>query len=78
MDPSEQLKIAGEAAGLLEDRGFTAVARMSSGVVTLELWKHHAGEHRSLRHVVQGEVTAEGLAQRCAAMFEAATGGEAD
>jgi hypothetical protein len=70
MEASERLRVAGEAAELLEEMGFTSVARLREGVVTLELWKVIGREQRILRHVVAGETTAAGLAELCSATFQ--------
>ncbi len=72
MGPSERLKVAGDAAQLLENMGFVAVARLRDGVVTLELWR----ADRRLRHVVDDEANdPRVLAASCAAEFAAVSGG---
>jgi hypothetical protein len=52
MSASECLKIAGEAAEVLEEMGFTAVARLRDGIVTLECWERGPGPSRMVRQVV--------------------------
>jgi hypothetical protein len=52
MSASECLKIAGEAAEVLEEMGFTAVARLRDGVVTLDCWERGPGPGRMVRQVV--------------------------
>lgn len=75
MDAGERLKVAGDAAVLIEEMGlgFTAVARMIDGVVTLECWGASNRRHYVLRHVVADPPgTALALADRCAAELRAA------
>ena len=64
---------AGEAAALLEEMGFVAVARKRNEVVALEFWRVVGGQQRAMRHVVDEEpASASSLAQICAAEFRAA------
>jgi hypothetical protein len=71
MTPSERLKLAGDAAALLEERGFVAVARLKDGVVNLELWKGS----RAMGVEVGDPGSAAILAATCAMEFEAAEQG---
>jgi hypothetical protein len=67
MGASECLKIAGEAAEVLEEMGFTAVARLSEGIVTLECWERGPGGVRVVRQVVDDvRVSKHALARTCA------------
>jgi hypothetical protein len=73
MTQDHRFEMAGEAAGLLEEMGFVAVARKRNEVVALEFWRVVSGQQRAMRHVVD-EVppSASALAQICAAEFRAA------
>lgn len=74
MNPSERLKVAGQAAQTLEDMGFVAVARLSDGVVTLECWERGPGGGRMVRHIVSDELaTRQILAESCAAALRGGT-----
>lgn len=67
---------AGDAACLLEDMGFVAVARRRDQVVLLEFWKMVAGEQRLMRHVVPPDVgPADTLARDCALRFNSLAAG---
>ncbi len=69
-DPFE---LAGEAACLLEEMGFVAVARKREGLVMLEFWKMIGREQRTMRYVISGVFESpEELAQHCAEQFAAA------
>jgi hypothetical protein len=69
-DPFEQ---AGEAACLLEEMGFVAVARKREETVTLELWRAVGSERRVMRYVLQAPfASARALADHCAHQFETA------
>ena len=69
-DPFE---LAGEAATLLEERGFVAVARKRDGMVMLEIFRNVGQGQRSMRYVLSAEFdSADELVQRCVAQFEAA------
>jgi hypothetical protein len=78
MTPGERLKLAGEAAELLEERGFVSAARLRDGIVTLECWDHESSPVRLVRHVVGDApgTTREGLAEACAAALRGARGGD--
>jgi hypothetical protein len=77
MSASECLKIAGEAAEVLEQMGFTAVARLRDGIVTLECWEHGPGPVRMVRQVVDdARVSKLALAQACANALGARETGE--
>lgn len=66
MSVSECLKIAGEAAEVLEERGFVSVARLRDGVVTLECWERGPGQVRMVQHVVDDlRVSKLELAEAC-------------
>ena len=71
MDASERLRVAGEAAALLEGQGYVSAARMRDGVVRIELWRVINGQQHMLKHTIEGEVSAEELAATCHAVFEA-------
>lgn len=66
MDPGERLKIAGEAACLLEKQGFVAVARLKQGVVFLEFWK---GPRAMRYELPDTPLTPHALAAACAAEY---------
>lgn len=73
MGPSERLKIAGEAAELLEEMGFVSVARLSEGVVTLECWDRAGTPPKMVSHVVdEDEVTKRQLVGACAGALRGA------
>ena len=68
--------VAGDAACLLEEMGFVAVARRRDRVVLLEFWKVVAGEQRLMRHVVPPETdAADTLARECALRFHSLAAG---
>lgn len=69
------LSLAGEAACLLDEMGFVAVARKRDGVVTLEIWAQAEGRRVGIRRVVSdAALSAEELAHACsAALRQAAT-----
>jgi hypothetical protein len=80
MDAGERLKVAGDAAVLIEELGLglTAVARLSDGVVTLECWGASSRRHYVLRHIVADSPgSAQALADRCVAEMRAAISKEA-
>lgn len=69
------LQTAGDAAALLEEMGYTAVARKRDGVVTLEYWQIVEGRSLLMRHTVERDgVGARALAALCDAQFRAAKG----
>jgi hypothetical protein len=73
MDGDRRFELAGEAAALLEEMGFVAVARKREQVVALEFWRVVQGKQRAMRHVVdEPPASAAALAQVCAAQFRAA------
>ena len=70
MSPSELLKIAGDAAIILDTMGYTSVARLKEGVVALDLWRVVDKRQLRLRHVVDETITSPHvLAQSCAFEF---------
>ena len=72
MDSQQLLTVAGDAACLLDELGFTAVARLRAGSVLLELWRDVGDERRAMRHVLgPTDDSAEALVQRCVAAFRA-------
>lgn len=79
MDAAERLKIAGDAAVLIEDMGLglTAVARLRDGVVVLECWGAKRRRPVTVRHVVGEEhVSARALAEICVAELRTSPSGE--
>jgi hypothetical protein len=73
MGPSERLKIAGEAAELLEEMGFVSVARLRDGIVTLECWDRLGKPPKMVTHVVDEEaITKQLLASACAGALRGA------
>lgn len=71
MDASQRFELAGEAANLLEERGFVAVARKRGDEVLLEFWKVVAGEQRMKRFEVLGTPKdAASLADACERAFD--------
>lgn len=73
MDAQAQLKLAGEAAEILETMGFVAVARLKSGVVSLEFWR---GERAMRYELPDVAVTPRSLAEACASEYSARVGDE--
>lgn len=69
---ADLLEIAGDAAALLEELGYTSVARKKDGVVTLELWRVVDGRSLLMRHTVDRQVAPGDLAASCDAKFRAA------
>lgn len=70
MSPSDLLRVAGDAAEILETMGFTSVGRLRDGVVTLTAWRVVEGRQLTHVHVVDGTLTSSRvLAQTCAAEF---------
>jgi len=62
---------AGEAACLLEEMGFVAVARKRDDTVLLELWRLVGQERRVMRYVLSASFdSARQLADHCAQQFE--------
>jgi hypothetical protein len=75
MSASDCLKIAGEAAEVLEEMGFTAVARLRDGIVTLECWERGPGPIRMVRQVVDDvRVSKTTLARTCATALRTSAG----
>ncbi len=73
MVAAQSFEVAGEAACLLENMGFVAVARKRDHIVALEFWRVVKGQQRAMRHVVDEQpMSAAALAQICAAEFRAA------
>lgn len=69
--PQDPFELAGEAACLLEEMGFVAVARKRDGMVMLEIFRAVGNEQRSMRYVLSAAFDSpDELAQRCAAQFE--------
>ena len=67
MDDSAKLRLAGEAAEVLEQMGFTAVGRLKSGYVWLELWR----DGTAMRYELSAaEVSPRALAEACVREFE--------
>lgn len=66
----DRFEQAGEAACLLEERGFVAVARKRGDEVSLELWRMVGGDRRLMKYVITSPYeSADALAQHCAAQF---------
>jgi hypothetical protein len=66
----ERLRIAGDAAAILDAMGYTSVARLREGIVTLDLWRMIGTKQVTLRHVVEDDLlSARVLAESCAAEF---------
>lgn len=77
MTPSERLKIAGDAAEILEEMGFVSVARLRGGVVTLECWERTDAPARMVRHVVDDvSATSDVLARACASALRGSDPGD--
>jgi hypothetical protein len=67
MDDSARLRLAGEAAEVLEQMGFTAVGRLKAGAVWLELWR----DGMAMRYELSSaEVSPRALADACVREFE--------
>lgn len=61
---------AGEAACILEELGFVAVARKRNGEVSLELWRLVGGDRRVMKYVLEQPYdSAQELADHCVAQF---------
>lgn len=61
---------AGEAACLLEELGFVAVARKKDGEVSLELWRLVGTERRLMKYVITSPYeSADALAKHCVQQF---------
>ncbi|HEU4411815.1 MAG TPA: hypothetical protein VFS43_41630 [Polyangiaceae bacterium] len=71
MGARECFEVAGQAAGLLEEMGFVAVARLKGGVVTLEFWR---GEQAMRYEFTDPSVTPRSLALACAAEYRERVG----
>ncbi len=72
MSPSEILRIAGDAAGILETMGYTAVARMRDGKVSLELWRVVGKQQLRLQQTVDATTSSPlVVAHVCSAAFRA-------
>jgi len=68
---SERFAVAGDAACLLEDLGFVAVARKRGDEVTIELWKVIQGQQRSIEHAVASDPeSAADLSAECVRAFD--------
>jgi hypothetical protein len=71
VEASRRFELAGEAAGLLEDMGYVAVARKRGDAITIDLWKVVRGEQRTKRvDVVDSVESAQALAADCARVFD--------
>jgi len=67
----DRFQQAGEAACLLEELGFVAVARKRDDEVSLELWRLVGGDRRMMKYVIAKPFDdAEQLARHCATQFE--------
>lgn len=71
MDNSERLKLAGEAACLLEEMGFVAVARLKAGVVFLDFWRGDKALRYELPDI---NIAPHALAAACAAEYRERVG----
>lgn len=61
---------AGEAACLLEELGFVAVARKKDDEVSLELWRLVGTERRLMKYVITSPFdSADDLAKHCVTQF---------
>lgn len=68
MTASDRLKIAGDAAELLEEMGYVSVARLRDDVVTIECWERTGASGRMIRQIVDDDaLTTRLLADTCAA-----------
>ncbi len=73
MGERERFEVAGQTAELLETMGFTAVARLKGGVVTLEFWRGS----QAMRYELSDEgVAPPALADACAAEYRERLGEE--
>jgi len=71
MSNQECLKIAGDAAQVLDEMGFVSVARLRDGIVTLECWER--GSSRMVRQIVDDpRIPTQALADLCAAALRSA------
>lgn len=75
MNDDAKLTLAGDAAALLEQMGFTAVGRRKQGAVWLELWRAGVAMRYELPDV---HVSAQALAAACAREFSLRVGDEGD
>lgn len=72
---SDPFSIAADAAAILEEMGFVAVARKRDGRVLLELWKVVEGERRMLRDEIRdASLGPDAVARSSARKFERLSG----
>lgn len=68
--PIDRFQQAGEAACILEELGFVAVARKRDGEVSLELWRMVGNDRRLMKYVLTSPYdSAQELADHCVAQF---------
>lgn len=69
-NPIDRFAQAGEAACILEEQGFVAVARKRDGEVSLELWRLVGKDRRVMKYVLEEPYdSAQDLADHCVAQF---------
>lgn len=68
---NDLFKIAGDAAAILEEMGFVAVARKKNNTITIEFWR---GKHSMRYDLPDVAVSPRALASACAAEFQARVG----
>jgi hypothetical protein len=73
MGTSERFEIAGRAAELLEPMGFTAMARLKGGVVSIEFWR---GSQAMRYELADESIPAVAVAAACAAEYRERIGDE--
>lgn len=71
MSLDAMLELAGEAAQILDEMGFGAVARSRDGIVTLEIWR---GSRGARRIVTEADRSPRLLAEACVAELAVITG----
>ncbi|MFO0616214.1 MAG: hypothetical protein U0414_26710 [Polyangiaceae bacterium] len=66
----DRFEQAGEAACLLEELGFVAVARKRDDEVSLELWRLVGSDRRLMKYVINEPFdSAQALVDHCVAQF---------
>jgi len=71
----DRLKLAGDAAEILDRLGISAYGKRADGRVTLDGWATANGKRIAFSYEVDQDVTAEELADACAAKVREALGG---
>ncbi len=70
----DRLKLAGDAAEILDRLGINAYGKRADGRVTIDGWATAHGKRVAFSYEVDRDVTAEELAEACAAKVREALG----